>query len=355
MISVLKRNKDLKVIIVSKNTHLYWNLASVRAIIPGQIKDEAIFKPLSDALSRYPKESWELIIGTATAANLEEKAVEVAVSDGTTRKVAYDQLVMATGARSAAPNVPWKAADSYEDTVKILHDTAARVKNAQHIVVGGAGSTGVEVAGELGHEYGKTKEIILLCAADKILGGDSVAAAAAHELKKLNVTIKYGARVAETRTTPEGKTHVVLSTGEALSTDLYLPTTGLLPNTEYLPGRYLSADAGYRRVLVDEFLRVQDARDAWACGDVVSKPRAGFLITQKQAANVARNVELALAGREPAVAKDPPADIFACSVGRDRGAGRINSIRLPSFAVWLAKGRTLGMQRVQGYVDGSVA
>lgn len=336
-------------------------MASVRAIVPGQIKDETIFRPLEGALSRYPAELWELVIGAATAANLDEKTVEVAVADGTTRHLAYDQLVLTTGARSASPGLPWKASDTHESTLAALHDTAARVKSAQHIVVGGAGSTGVEIAGELGYEYGKAKEIVLLCGGDKILNGDSIAPAATHELKKLNVTIKYASRVTDARPVPtEGgdgnhKTQVLLSSGETLTTDLYLPATGLVPNTEYIPGRYLSADPAYRTVLVDEHLRVADAEGAWACGDVVSKPRAGFLITQKQAAGVAKNVEAALAGREPTVVKGPPADIFACSVGRDRGAGRMNSIRLPSFGVWLAKGRTLGVQRMQGYIDGSVA
>ncbi|KAK4237099.1 hypothetical protein C8A03DRAFT_16305 [Achaetomium macrosporum] len=354
--ALLKRaNKDLKVILVSKSTHFYWNLASVRAIIPGQIKDEAIFKPLNGALSRYPAESWELIIGTATAADFEGKTVEVTLADKTTRTLSYDQLVLATGARSAADNTPWKGLDSYDETVKSLHETAARVKDAQHIVVAGAGSTGVEVAGELGYEYGKTKKIILLCSGEKILGGDSVAAAATSELKKLNVVIKYGARVAEAKTTPEGKTNVVLADGEAITTDLYLPTMGLVPNTEYIPDRHLSANPNYRTVNVDEYLRVRDAPGVWACGDVVSRPRAGFMITQKQAASVAKNVEAALAGREPLVARGLPVDIYACSVGRDRGAGRMNSIKLPSIMIWLAKGRNLGVPRAQGYVDGSVA
>jgi NADH dehydrogenase FAD-containing subunit len=331
-------------------------MASVRAIIPGQIKDEALFKPLESALSHYPKESWELVIGTATGADFEGKAVQVTLADKSTRSFSYDQLVLATGARSAAPHTPWKDLGSYDETLESLHDTAARVEGAQHIVVAGAGSTGVEVAGELGYEYGKTKKIILLCSGEKILGGDSVASAATSELKKLNVVIKYGARVDDITTTPDGKTAVVLANGETITTDLYLPTVGLIPNTEYVPARYLStADPNYRTVVVDEYLRVKDAPGVWACGDMVSKPRAGFMITQKQAASVAKNVEAALAGKEPLVAKGLPVDIYACSVGRGRGAGRMGPIPLLSIMVWLAKGRNLGLPRAQGYVDGGVA
>ncbi|KAL2158918.1 hypothetical protein VTH06DRAFT_2948 [Thermothelomyces fergusii] len=339
-----KRIKGVKVILVSKSTHIYWNLASVRAIIPGQIKDDDIFKPLEEALARYPAESRELVIGSATRADFDAKTVEVAVGDGTARTISYDQLVLATGARTH-PDAPWKATGSYEQALAALHATSAKVKEARHIVVAGAGGTGIEVAGELGYEYGKSKEIVLLCAGDKLADGHGIADAAANELKKLNVTIRYGARAAEVRPSGSGtgKTDVVLAGGETISTDLYLPTTG---QREPAPGT----------VVVNEYLRVADARDVWACGDVVGQPRAGFFITQKQAASVARNVEAALAGLEPTVAKGLPVDIFACAVGRSRGVGRVNnSIRLPSFVVWLAKGRNLGIPMLKGYIDGSVA
>ena len=334
-------------------------MAAVRAIIPGQIKDEEIFKPLETALSRYPAESWELVIGTASAANFDNNTVEVVISaDNTSRTFPYDHLVLATGSRCPSSTVPWKAMGSYEEAIDNLHTTTARVKDAQSIVVAGAGSTGIEVAGELGFEYGKTKSITLLCSGDQVLGGTSAASAAANELKKLNVNIKYGAFVKESRpnAADKNKTDVVLADGEIISTDVYLPTTGLIPNTEYIPARYLNADPNYRTVLVNDFLQVEDTTNVWACGDVVSKPRAGFFITQKQAASVARNLQAALAGQELAVAKGPPVDIFACSVGRGRGVGRINDkVKLPSLMVWLAKGRTLALQMMPGYIDGSVA
>ncbi|AEO60630.1 hypothetical protein MYCTH_2310035 [Thermothelomyces thermophilus ATCC 42464] len=356
--ALLKKSiRDVKVILVSKSTHFYWNLASVRAIIPGQIEDDDIFKPLEDALARYPAESWELVIGSATHADFDSKTVDIAVGDGTARTISYDQLVLATGARTH-PDAPWKATGSYEQALATLHATSAKVKDAQHIVVAGAGGTGIEVAGELGYEYGKTKEIVLLCAGDKLANGHGIAEAAANELRKLDVTIRYDARAAEVRPSGNGtgKTDVVLAGGETITTDLYLPTTGQVPNTEYIPARFLSTDQRSATVLVDEYLRVSGARDVWACGDVVSQPRAGFFITQKQAASVARNVEAALAGLKPTVAKGPPVDIFACAVGRGRGVGRVNnSIRMPSLVVWLAKGRNLGIPMLKGYIDGSVA
>lgn len=343
--------------LTAQNTHFYWNLASVRAIIPGQIKDEELFTPLETILSRYPAQSYELVIGAATAADFDHKTVEVHVAaNDSTRTLAYDQLVLATGARTASPETPWKASGSYEDALNSLHAAAAAVLQAKHIVVAGAGGTGIEVAGELAYEYGKTKEIVLLCSGDKLAGGHSIASAAAAELAKLHVTIQYDARVQETRPTGRDQTEVVLANGDAVTTDLFLPTTGLIPNTEFVPAQHLSADPSYRCVLTDDCLRVMDADCVWACGDVVSKPRAGLFFTQKQAESVAKNLALALEGKDPVAAKGPPVDIFACAVGRGRGVGRMNnSIRLPSIMIWAVKGRLLGLNMVKGYIDGSVA
>jgi hypothetical protein len=38
----LPNAKGVKVVVVSPNTHMYWNLASVRAIVPGQMADDKV-------------------------------------------------------------------------------------------------------------------------------------------------------------------------------------------------------------------------------------------------------------------------------------------------------------------------
>lgn len=298
------------------------------------------------------------MIGTATAADFDKKTVEIVLPDGSVRGIPYDQLVLATGAGTASPEAPWKASGTYKDVLNNLHDTTRRVAEAKHIIVGGGGSTGIEVAGELGYEYGKTKEIVLLTSGDKLIGGHPIADAAASELKKLNVTIRYNALVEKTvpSAVTAGKTEVTLANGETITTDLYLPTTGLVPNVKFIPAKYLTQDANPPSVVVDEYLRVTGTENVWAAGDVISKPRASFLITQKQAASVAKNVEAVLTGQAPTVAKGPPMDVLACAVGRGRGVGRMNNtIRMPSLMVWAAKGRTLAVPMLKSYMDGSVA
>ncbi|EHA52254.1 hypothetical protein MCOR27_011248 [Pyricularia oryzae] len=355
--TLLKKHKTCKVVLVSKNSHFYWNIASVRAIIPGVIQDEQILQPLSKALSHYPEERWELIVGGAEASDFAAKTVTIAPGDGgASRTLTYDHLVLATGANTAGDQiVPWKAHGTYEELVQGLRDTAESVKNASSVVVAGGGSTGVELAGEIGYEYGKTKEVWLVTGDKELLAGDITASSALSELTKLNVKVRFESRVQSTEKTEDGKIKVTfVGGGEPIVTDVYLPTMGLIPNTQYIDPKFLNER---KYVAVDEFYRVKGggAEGVWAAGDIVSSPRASFLVTEKQAAGVANNILNALAGSPPAVVKLMPVDIFAMSVGRDRGVGRMGPIKMLSFMVWLAKGRTLALPKMAGYMEGSVA
>lgn len=149
---------------------------------------------------------------------------------------------------------------------------------AEHVVVAGAGPTGCEVSAEIRYEY-KDKEVVLLSADKELLGGDTAASGVEREITKLGVQIRKSTRVVGSKEVAGGKTEVSLENGEKITTDLYLPTMGLTPNTEYLDPKLLN-ERKYANV--DEFYRVKGAENVWACGDIVSIPRAGFMITDKQ-------------------------------------------------------------------------
>jgi NADH dehydrogenase FAD-containing subunit len=276
---------DVKIILVSANSHFYWNMASVRAVVTeAHLQDSQLFSPLSQILSRYPQDSYELVIGTVTASDFVCKTVTVSQDED--RKISYDHLVIATGARTATGRenhpTPWKADGSYEEVLELLHSTADKISRASHIVVAGAGPTGCEVAGEIAFDNPSRqtrKDIVLLGADPEVLRGDSIAASTRAELEKLGVQIRTGTRVESVKEVGGDKTEVVLEGGETIVTDLYLPTMGLVPNSDFVDGMYKD-EKGW--VVVDECLSVKGAEGVWAAGDVVGKPRCGFLITQKQ-------------------------------------------------------------------------
>lgn len=343
-----KNVKDLKVVLVSKNSHFYWNLASVRAIVPGVLKEDQYNMPIEKGFAKYPEESFEFIVGSAESSDLDNKTVTISTAEGE-RVLNYDHLVLATGTRAKDGQVPWKGNGTNEEIMTLLRETTEKVKNAKHIVVAGAGATGVEVAGELRYEF-KDKDVILLSGEPNILRGDAIAGNAENELKKLGVQVKTDAKVASANTLPDGKTEVVLENGEKITTDLYLPTMGMTPNTEYLPEKVLKEN---KFVAIDEFYKVKNVESVWAAGDIVWTPRGSFVITDKQAAGVAKNLDAVLNGKAPSPVKLLPMDVFVCAVGRGRGAGRIGSVKVFSFLVYQIKGKTLGMQMLPGMINGT--
>jgi apoptosis-inducing factor 2 len=186
---------------------------------------------------------------------------------------------VATGARAANEESPWKAKGTFEEVKDLLHKTAERIRGAKHIVVAGAGSTGCETSAEIAYEC-KDKEVVLLSAENELLGGDSIAAGVEGEITKLGVKVRKNARVEAANTRADGKTEVLLAGGEKIVTDFYLPTMGLRPNTEFMDPKLLTEK---KYADVDDFYQVKGVKDVWACGDVVSKPRAAFMQTDKQA------------------------------------------------------------------------
>lgn len=332
-----------------QSSHFYWVPGAVRAIVPGVVKDDQLIQPIEPGLQQYPPNSVEFILGTATDLETSTKTVTISTESGE-RQVQYEYLVLATGARQADPSMPWKATGTHDELLTSLHGTADKVKTAKHIVVAGGGSTGVEVAAEIRYEF-KDKEVVLVSAGETLVGGDLIAGSVESELGKLGVVVRKGVKVEETKPLPDDRTQVTLSNGEVLTTDFYMPTTGLKPNSEWLPKDLLTS-AGYAQV--DEFFSVTGVENVWAAGDVVSRPKASFLYTEAQAGSVAKNIQLTIAGQPQKPVGGPLVDGFICSMGRSRAAGRVRGIQIPSIAGWIGKGRTLGMERTKKYVDGSM-
>ena len=265
----------------------------MRAIVPGVLDESQYTLPIADGFKQYPAEAFELVVGTAEGVDVDAKTVRVSVpptpeqGPKEDRTLSYDHLVLATGTRDAEPHMPWKGSGTHEEVEAAL--AAIRTKLAdpatRHVVVAGAGSTGVEVAAELGFAY-KDKTIVLLSAGNELLGGDALSSNARAELRKLGVEVRTGARVAGSQEVDgeEGsgagkKTEVLLDGGDKILTDLYLPTMGLVPNTEYLPASLLTEA---RFVDVDDHFAVKGAKDVWAAGDIVWKPRGSFVLADMQ-------------------------------------------------------------------------
>lgn len=257
-----------------------------------------VFQEIKPGFQQYPKGSFELIVGAASSLDPDSKTVIITTASGESKQ-AYDLLVLATGTRTTG-ELPWKASPAgYQATKDILHKYRDQVKSAKSIVIGGGGPTGIEAVGELGFEYGKTKDITLITAAPELAHDClpvNISQGAEKELQKLNVNFIKGVKITDSKPTADGKTELLLDNGQTKTVDLYLPTVGLLPNSGYIPKTLLD-DKGY--VIVDEYLRVKGAEGVWAVGDISNIDPSQFVYLQKQIPAITKNLDLVLKGKQP--------------------------------------------------------
>ncbi|KAI5460871.1 hypothetical protein BGZ63DRAFT_387959 [Mariannaea sp. PMI_226] len=342
----------LKVILVSPNSHFFWNVAATRGVIPDEIPDDQLFLPIKPAFAAYPGENFEFVLGAADGIDQQVNTVKVSCNDGSEREIVYDHLVVATGSRLAS-NLPFKPIGSHETTIAAWHQLKSKIQEAESIVIAGAGATGVEVAGELAARYNTAKQITLLVSGDLPLEGTlpSVRACVDKDLKRLGVKLITQVRVTETKEADDGKqTEVVLSNGDILTTDLYLPLHGIKTNTTFIPGKLLDSNGNIK---LDKNLRVVSTPNIWGIGDVGDVEPKQLTITDNQIIYLATALDAALTGSpEPAPYQPANKKMIFVSLGRKMATGQIGNWKLFGFMVSYVKGRKLFVDTAEGYVGG---
>lgn len=359
---------DLRVLLVSPNDEFYWNIASPRGVIPGALSEDKYLFPILPAFAKYGSESFEFVPGRAETLKPEENTVVVALNDGTRRTLEYHTVVIATGS-DTKDGLPWKNIGTSQQTRAALAALRRDIERARSIVVGGAGSTGVELAGELGHAYAKAghKQITLVSSGALPLESRIMTAtreAARAELVSLGVRVIGGGKIAGVAEAPGGggklleiaKTEqpdgggTATTTTETLEADLFIPTFGVSYNTAFAPAGLRDA-AG--RLHQDATLRAPGHANVFVVGDAgnLQPPQAAFVTPQVQhlVRGFARYLET---GDVAAYAPDPKV-LFGVSVGPGRGTGQIGSFKPFSWMIWWFKSRHLGTDYAADYASGA--
>lgn len=330
----------------------------------------------------YPAGQFTFVEGTASSFDPATRTVGVTLPSKEVQTITYHSLIIATGTAPA-----WVAHGVHathqltQEAQKAFH---AALPSAKTIVIAGGGPAGVETAGELAHELNgmpgmfssAPKEpnvrITIVTADNKLLPvlRPAIAKKAEQLLAKMGVNVIYNTKVESALPVGAGnedpatlaldgvttKTTVTLSNGETMEADLYIPATGATPNTQFIPKNLLN-EKGYLENNA-KTLRVDAAgANVYAIGDVASYSVGGVMDIYSAIPVLGENMKRDLLG-DKATGADKEyvpntKETQLVPIGRSKGVGAIMGWKLPSFFVWMIKGRDYLTGMTMPIVDGS--
>jgi NADH dehydrogenase len=276
-------------------------------VLDGELPPELQRSPLSECAPRARR-----IRGWATAVDPRRRLVTVEWN-GSRHQVAYDQLVVATGARERTAGVPGLAEHGwplrFPGMVQALLDHLAAVdaapadaESAQRrrtIVVVGGGFAGTEVAAALGRRYGDSRRVVLVTASPTVVPTWSQKPWLQKRVLR-NLAAAGVALLPSSRVTEVDEKGVRLANGVVIEAATVVSTLG--NSVPALPGLEGYQGAG-GLLKVDGFLRVTDG--VWSAGDSAAvRSRSGVapkdaIWAIRAGTTVGRNVARAARGRSP--------------------------------------------------------
>ncbi|KAH8666948.1 hypothetical protein BX600DRAFT_487672 [Xylariales sp. PMI_506] len=379
----LPEPESYRVVLVSRSGEAMCRQATPRAMIADSMfPQEKLFTSIPKGFESYPKNSFRFIKGTATSLDHTKRVVSFTVAEtGTTETLEFHALVIATGASTPSPLLGFN-----KDEVALKDSWATfreSLKTAKSIVIAGGGPTGVEIAGELGEHLNgraglfKSKphspkvSITLVTSSSKLLPllRPSIADKAEHLLAQVGVTVAKNSRVASVKpedsgaeTSLAGRTTVTLEGGKTLDADIYIPALGMTPNVSFVDISLLTAD-GSGRIETSKALRVDKAGPRiYAIGDAGScaRPAVHNILgcVPVLGANLKRDLLIASGQITEADAaplrefQEDAREMQLVPIGQSKGVGAAMGWALPSWLVWLIKGRDYWLWTTPGVWGG---
>jgi NADH dehydrogenase FAD-containing subunit len=373
-ITALPHRETYQVVLISTSAEAMCRPGCPRALISDEMFDQSrFFVNVPKQFEQYPEGSFRFIQGKAIHLDHESRSVTYSIAGATQEPLPFHALVIATGASTPSPLFSFNGDEkSLRASWAAFRDALPSVKS---IVIPGGGPTGIETAGELADHLNSRPDrpkvaITVVTAGPKILPllRPSIAGKAERMLAKLGVTVIKNARV--THVIPEDSgsepniatpTVIHLDTLRTLEADIYIPAHGMLPNTSFIASDLLTRDG--RVETNPSTLRVDKAGPRiYAVGDVASAARPAIhnLLAQVPvlSANIKRDLLLAAGvdesrvGHEKVFVEDTK-ETQMVPIGRSKGVGAGGGWAMPSWAVWIIKGRDYWLWTTGGLWNGN--
>ncbi|KAJ3033554.1 hypothetical protein HDV00_006065 [Rhizophlyctis rosea] len=330
-----------RLLIIERHSHAHYMFAFPRAAtIPGI--ENHLFAPYTNM---FPNPSHGRVIH-ALATKITPTHVELDREVDGVKKVGYEYLVMATGARHPEPG-NLNDCDTKEEGVKTLKRYQSLIAASTHPLIIGGGAVGIELAAEI-KEHFSEKKVTLVHSRDRYLGAYKVDM---HQrcfrvLQKLGVEQVLGDRI----DVPKGgfvrdgvRREFRTRRGSVIESDLVLLCTGMQPNSSLLTTLSPTSLSPSRFVLVRPTLQLKDLSfpNIFAGGDVIDVPdiktgSSAFNHAETIIENIRRLIREKERGREAGEVKEEEL--------------RLNEPILPQIYLFLGNRHGMAQLSFKGYL-----
>jgi NADH oxidase (H2O2-forming) len=273
-----KKDRTAEITLVTQEKNAGYSRCGLPFVIGGQIpsfKDLIVYPPAYFQMLKLNLRSETRV----TTINTKEKTVAIIGKDGATETLAYDSLVIATGADAFMPPIKGKEKQGIlslrglEDGERI--DAAVKA-DAKSAVIMGAGLIGLETGVALIERGLKVTVVEMLPQIlPQMLDADMAKIVQEH-LESKGMRILTGKTVEEFL--GDEKVTAIVAGGERIDADLFISAFGVRANTK------LAVDAGIplgeTRAIKTNARMETDVKDIYAVGDCAESPN---IITHKPA------------------------------------------------------------------------
>ncbi|MBI3240785.1 MAG: NAD(P)/FAD-dependent oxidoreductase [Chloroflexi bacterium] len=210
----------------------------------------------------YTRQQIKVVYGSVT--KVEAALRQVALADG--RRLPYDKLLIATGARAVPLPYPGSELDGvvFLDTLDGTRELINKAKAAKRAVVIGGGITALEMAEGLAHHRLDTHYFVRKSTLWSTVFNDVESKMLEARMIEHGVKIHYNTEIAEVLGDKRGRVAgVKLTNGSIFKCDLVGAGIGVKPQLDLIRGTPIKTD---RAILVNEYLETSEP-NIYAAGD----------------------------------------------------------------------------------------